>query len=187
MDVWEQQKVVERATEGVDVKKANEGDAEEQRKFRENITKIMLELFQLSSPQKRKALEALKGGAFSLMSQIPVITPVITAMLQTITTDDLGERMDRGFRELGEKMDRGFRELGEKMDEGFNRMEEWFKKMDEQAEKRHREVIEWFKKMDEQAERRHKEAMETMRLIARLTVEESERTRRELLQALSTG
>ena len=169
MDVWEQQKVVERATEGVDVKKANEGDAEEQRKFRENIAGIMRELFRLSPPQKRKALQALKEGAFSLMSEIPVITPVITAMLQTITTDDLGEKMDKGFRELGEKMDEGF------------------KKMDEQAERRHREVMEWFKKIDEQAERRHKEVMETMKLIARLIVEENERTRKEILQALSAS
>ena len=158
MDVWEQQKVVERAIDGVDVKKANEGDAEEQRKFRENIAGIMRELFRLSPPQKRKALQALKEGAFSLMSEIPVITPVITAMLQTITTDDLGEKMDRGFRELGEKMDEGF------------------KKMDEQAEKRHREVMEGFKKMDE-----------TLKLIARLIVEENERTRKEILQALSAS
>jgi hypothetical protein len=76
--------------------------------FRENIAKV-IEMYIEEPPEIRtKAQRVVKASAFTLLAKIPVITPIITAMLQVITGDDIGAKLDN----LAYKMD----SLGYKMD-----------------------------------------------------------------------
>jgi hypothetical protein len=77
-----------------------------------------------------------------------------------------GQKMDDGFKTFGQKMDDGFKTLGQKMDDGFKtfgqKMDDGFKMLG--------------KRMDE-----------GFKLIARLISTESDRTRKEILEALGKG
>lgn len=123
---WTYEKIMEILIGGLDQEKLKENDEEELSKFRQNLASFMIKLFEEEPKSKESAIRVIKAGIFSLIAQIPVVTPIITAMLQVITGDDLGTRMDEGFRTLSSKidegfkrMDEGFRTLGSKMDEGF--------------------------------------------------------------------
>lgn len=102
---WNYSNLLKRAIKGVNIEKINLNDEKELKKFRENIAEIMKDIFSQPPDIKNKAIQAIKVGVFELMSQIPVITPVITAMLQTITSEDLSSKIDNLSKELGSKMD----------------------------------------------------------------------------------
>jgi outer membrane murein-binding lipoprotein Lpp len=86
---------------GVDIKRLKRGDEKELSRFRGNLAIFIKRLFTVKPEQKQKVISTIKTGSLELISQIPVITPVITAMFQVITGEDLGSKMDG----LASKMD----------------------------------------------------------------------------------
>lgn len=98
---------------GLDEEKLLQNNEEELKKFRTNLISLVFEVMGQEEEEKRRSLEALKMGALSMIAQIPVLTPVVTAMLQVILSDDMGLRMTLGFKMLSNKMDAGFTMMAE--------------------------------------------------------------------------
>ena len=112
---WTYDNFIREAMKGTDEEKLSLGEEREIKKFRVNLSKLMRQIQEEPPERKIKAVKVIKAAAFSLMAQAPVITPVITAMLQVVTGEDLGGKIDglsAKMDTLSEKMDT----LSEKMD-----------------------------------------------------------------------
>ncbi len=125
---------------GINEDAINAGDEREIKKFRINISKILMEMLKQKGEEKKKMIESLKASAFALLAQIPIITPVVTALLQTITSEDLGNKIDILGKDLGSKMDT----LGGKMDTLGSKMDKLLElqiRAEKKAEERHKELM----------------------------------------------
>jgi hypothetical protein len=112
---------------GVDIKRLRRGDEKELSRFRRNLAIFIKRLFTVKPEQKQKEISTIKTGSLELISQIPVITPVITAMFQVITGEDLGGKIDG----LAGKIDG----LGSKMDNLSSKMDNISRKIDDLGNK----------------------------------------------------
>ena len=88
------QNFLDEILKGIDKEKLSLEDKNELRKFRENLSVYMQKVFAENGEDKKKIVKAMRAGSFALIAQIPVVTPVITAVLEIITSEDLGEKMD---------------------------------------------------------------------------------------------
>jgi len=80
---------------GINTKRLAKGDHYALHKFRQNIARVVADIVRDKPENKRRRLEAFKAGAWELIAQVPVITPVVTAMFQALLGEDLGMKMDR--------------------------------------------------------------------------------------------
>jgi hypothetical protein len=111
---------------GVDERKLKAGDEKEEAKFRRNAARLARKILKEPPEVRARALSAIKQGYLKMIEGILVITPTITAVIQTLSGEDLGTKIDT----LGTKMDRmiglqeemielqreGQKELGAKID-----------------------------------------------------------------------
>jgi len=131
---WTYDNFIREAMKGTDEEKLSLGEEREIKKFRVNLSKLMRQIQEEPPERKIKAVKVIKAAAFSLMAQAPVITPVITAMLQVVTGEDLGGKIDglsAKMDTLSEKIDA----LGSKMDTFSEKMDTLSEKMDTLSEK----------------------------------------------------
>jgi len=80
---------------GINAKRLARGDRQALKKFRENIARLVADIVRDTPENKQKRLETFKAGAWELIAQVPVITPVVTAMFQALLGEDLGTKMDQ--------------------------------------------------------------------------------------------
>lgn len=91
--------------EGVDVEALAAGDSRELDKFKVNMLKVGRMIYSKPPAERARWFSALRAGSLQLIAQIPVITPMLTAILESATGEDLGSKIDALGRELGSKMD----------------------------------------------------------------------------------
>lgn len=103
--------------EGVDVEALAAGDSRELDKFKVNMLKVGRMIYSKPPAERARWFSALRAGSLQLIAQIPVITPMLTAILESATGEDLGSKIDALGRDLGGKIDAVGRELGSKMDQ----------------------------------------------------------------------
>jgi hypothetical protein len=110
---WSIEYIIRKLLDGVDRSKLALEDEREFRKFRKNMAKLISNLLKEPPERKQMGVNAIKAGAFQIIASIPVVTPIITAMLQVVSGEDLGSKID-GLRDyLGNKLDRIAKELHE--------------------------------------------------------------------------
>ncbi|MDW8025273.1 MAG: hypothetical protein RMK18_05325, partial [Armatimonadota bacterium] len=102
--------------EGVDVEALAAGDTRELEKFKVNMVKVGRMIYSKPLAERARWFSALRAGSLQLIAQIPVITPMLTAILESATGEDLGSKIDALGRDLGDKIDTLGRNLGDKID-----------------------------------------------------------------------
>jgi hypothetical protein len=118
-DKWTAEALLAAFMKGVDERKLKAGDEKEEAKFRRNAARIARKILKEPPEVRARAVNAIKQGFLKLIETIPVITPTITAVIQTLSGEDLGAKIDTlgtKIDTLGTKIDKGFSELGTKMD-----------------------------------------------------------------------
>jgi hypothetical protein len=131
---WTYEEVVGFLLRGVDERLLMLKDEEELKKFRDNVREFTTKIVMGEKEEKEKLIKAAKVGTMQIIASIPVITPVITAMLQVITGEDMDTKMDtlgKKIDGLGTKMDT----LGTKMDKMLSLQEKTLQVLDERLPK----------------------------------------------------
>ena len=94
--------------EGVDVEALAAGDNRELERFKANMLRVGRMIYSKPPAERARWFSALRAGSLQLIAQIPIITPMLTAILESATGEDLGSKIDA----LGSKIDA----LGGKID-----------------------------------------------------------------------
>jgi hypothetical protein len=81
---------------GIDLALLEAEDKKQQRIFRKNVWKLVNKILTEPKPSLRKKLiRGMKSAFFEALSNFPIITPIVTAALQTITSEDINDRLDK--------------------------------------------------------------------------------------------
>jgi hypothetical protein len=137
-DKWTAEALLAAFMKGIDERKLKAGDKKEEAKFRRNAARVARKILREPPEVRARAVNAIKQGFLKLIETIPVITPTITAVFQTISGEDLGSKMDR----LIELQDKTRDELGSKIDNLGTKMDKVDSTLREMGDTLHEILIE---------------------------------------------